>query len=378
VSSKPSDIWPSIRAQFPALRNWTYLNTATFGQLPERAVDAVNRHFTRRDQLACRDFLEWFDDMDYIRGLAARLIHCQPTDIAFITNACAALSQLLGGMDWRTGDQILTLEHEFPNQYYYPAQLSRFGVELIETPFERFYDAITPRTRVVVLSTVNYSTGFRAPLPEIARHLRARDIMLYLDGTQSLGALEFDCSVIQPDMFAVNAYKWMCSPNGSGFMYVSPELRQRLAPAVIGWRSDTNWRSVAALNHGAPQLVESAEKYEGGMLPFAPLYGMAESISLMLEIGPSAIEARVLDLAQRAKGILESAGGEVAYTGSPILAARFHDRSADALAEALTSRRILAAARHGHLRISPHFYNNEDDLRLVGEALNKRAVNLVQ
>ncbi len=296
VSNSQFDV---VRAQFPALRNWTYLNTATFGQLPERAVDAVNRHFTRRDELACKDFVAWFDDMDQIRGLVARLIHCHAADIAFITNASAAISQLLGGMDWKTGDQVLTLEHEFPNQYYYPAQLSRFGVELIETPFERFYDAITARTRLVILSMVNYSTGFRAPLVEIGEYLRARNILYYVDGTQFLGALEFDCAAVQPDMLAVNAYKWLCSPNGAGFMYVSPELRKRLAPSVIGWRSDANWRSVATLNHGAPDFIESAEKYEGGMLPFAPIYGMAESISLMLELGPAVVEARVLQLVEQ-------------------------------------------------------------------------------
>ena len=359
----------SVRAQFPALRNWTYLNTATFGQLPDRAVDAVNRHFARRDQLACQDFVSWFDDMDQIRGLVAKLIHCHASDIAFITNACAAISQLLGGMDWHTGDQILTLEHEFPNQYYYPAQLSRFGVELIETPFERFYECITPRTRLVILSMVNYSTGFRAPLAEIASHLRAHNILFYVDATQGLGALEFDCAAVQPDMVAANAYKWLCSPNGAAFMYVSPELRKRLAPSVIGWRSDANWRSVASLNHGAPEFVESAEKYEGGMLPFAPIYGMAESISMMLELGPANVEARVLQLVQQAREMLESAGGQIAYPNSPILAARFPDRSAEAIVETLNQRRILAAARHGHLRISPHLYNNEEDLRLVREAL---------
>jgi cysteine desulfurase/selenocysteine lyase len=368
VSTSPSN-WPAVRAQFPALRNWTYLNTATFGQVPDRGVDALNRHFTRRNELACKDFIAWFDDMDHIRGLVAQLIHCEPADVAFITNACAAISQLLGGMEWKTGDQILTLEHEFPNQYYYPAQLHRFGVELVETPFARFYDAITPRTRLVILSMVNYSTGFRAPLVEIAAYLRARNIMLYVDGTQGVGALEFDCAAIQPDMLAVNAYKWLCSPNGAGFMYVSPQLREMLAPSVIGWRSDANWRSVASLNHGAPNFVESAEKYEGGMLPFGPLYGMAESISMMLELGAANVEARVMDLATKAREILEAAGGEIAHPNTPILAARFPNRSAESLAEVLSARRILAAARHGHLRISPHFYNNEDDLRLVGEAL---------
>jgi cysteine desulfurase/selenocysteine lyase len=359
----------SVRAQFLALRNWTYLNTATFGQVSERSVEAVNKHFVRRNQQACQDFVSWFEDMDHIRGLVSRLIHCTPADVAFVVNASTALSQFLGGMEWQQGDQILTFENEFPNQYYYPAQLKRHGVTLIETPFERFYAAITPRTRVVILSMVNYATGFRAPLTEISAHLRARNILLYVDGTQGLGALEFDCAAVQPDMLAVNAYKWMCSPNGAGFMYVSPSLRERLEPAVIGWRSDAGWRSVATLNHGAPAFVESAEKYEGGMLPFGPLYGMAESISLMLELGPAQIEARVLDLVAQAREMLQAAGAEIAHANSPILAAQFAKRPAEALADALKQRRILAAARHGYLRISPHFYNNEEDLRLVGEAL---------
>src|SRR5882724_2433939 len=159
----PVPSWPEVRAQFPALRNWTFLNTATFGQLPERAVAAVNRHFARRDEFACDDFISWFDDVDRLRALIARFIHCEPADIAFINNACAALSLLLGSLEWHTGDQIVTLENEFPNHYYFPAHLARHGVEFLEVPFERLYDSITPRTRVVAMSSTNYATGFRAP-----------------------------------------------------------------------------------------------------------------------------------------------------------------------------------------------------------------------
>src|SRR5687768_3595028 len=105
--------WNAIRSEFPALSRWTFLDTAAFGQLPERATAAVNRHFEHRDELACSDFLTWFDDVDAIRAKVARLIHCAPDDIAFIPNAATALSLLLGGIDWKAGDQILTLENEF-------------------------------------------------------------------------------------------------------------------------------------------------------------------------------------------------------------------------------------------------------------------------
>ena len=120
--------WEAVRGEFPALRNWTYLNTATFGQLPRRATEAVARHFARRDEMACWDFLSWYDDMERVRQKAARLIHANADDIAFIANASTALGILLAGLDWRTGDRILTLEHEFPNNLYAPGLLDRRGL----------------------------------------------------------------------------------------------------------------------------------------------------------------------------------------------------------------------------------------------------------
>ena len=101
--------WKKIRAEFPALERWTFLNTATFGQLPKRATDAVAHHFARRDRYACTDFMEWFEDADSVRASIARLIHAGPGDIAFISNSSAGLSLLIGGIDWKPGDQMVTL-----------------------------------------------------------------------------------------------------------------------------------------------------------------------------------------------------------------------------------------------------------------------------
>jgi selenocysteine lyase/cysteine desulfurase len=366
--------WVDIRSEFPALANWTYLNTATFGQMPRRAAEAVSKHFTRRDELACTDFMQWFNDCDRIRARIAAFIHCQSTDIAFIQNASAGLSLLLGGLDWKTGDQIVTLEDEFPNHYYYPSHLRGCGVEFVETAWEGFYGSLTPRTRLAAISTVNYATGFRPPLEEISAELRSRGILLYLDGTQSLGALQFDVSRVRPDLFAVDAYKWLLSPNGAGFMYVSPELRERLAPAVIGWRSHKDWRNHENLHHGAPQFASEAEKYEGGMLPFGLLYAMDTVIEMMQAIGPECIERRVMELAGKTQDVLRRAGGVLLadtcpHYDSQIVTARFPGREAPAIAKELQSRKVLVAARHGNLRVSPHFYNDQSDLARLEEAL---------
>src|SRR5258708_8893211 len=192
--------WDADRAEFPAVGNWTYLNTATFGQVSRRSTAAMAQHFAHRDELACWDFLSWFDDMQRVREKAARLIHAEADDVAFVSNASTALGILLAGLDWRLGDRILTLEHEFPNNLYAPGLLQRFGVEMVERPWERFYHSVDAQPpRLVAISSANYNNRFAPPLDEIAPFLRQRGVLLYIDGTQSLGALRFDVNRIQPD-----------------------------------------------------------------------------------------------------------------------------------------------------------------------------------
>ena len=368
--------WKKIRAEFPALANWTFLNTATFGQLPRRAMEAVACHFSRRDQYACSDFMDWFADADKIRGTIARLIHASADDIAFIPNASTGLSLLMSGIEWQPGDKVVTLEHEFPNHYYYPSYMAEYGVEFVETPYAKFYDAITPRTRLVAISMLNYSTGFRTPLAQIAPFLREREVLLYVDGTQGLGALQFDAAAIRPDMLSVNGYKWLLAPTGAGFMYIDPALREKLPPSVIGWRSHLGWRDHENLHHGAPEFGTQAEKYEGGMLAFGPIYAMEASVEMMLEIGPGVIEERVMQLAGMTRDVLRRAGAGVLadqdrHYDSPIVTARFEARDAAELAHELQGRKVLVAARHGNLRVSPHFYNDEGDLQRFEEELKQ-------
>ena len=363
--------WEALRAEFPALERWTYLNTASFGQVPRRAYQAVARHFAHRDELACADFLDWFDDADLIRSNLAQLLGCTAADVAFLPTASMAMSLLLQGIDWQPGDRVLTLEGEFPNNLYGPAVLDSRGVIYDVVPWERFHESLDDRTRLVVLSGMNYSTGFRAPVEEIGRELRRRGVLFYLDGTQGVGAFRMNVAKIAPAMLAVDAYKWMLTPNGAGFAYVHPDVRRWLPPAVIGWRSHYDWRSVDHLHQGVPVFKDSAERYEGGTLPFPGLYALDEVTRMMLAIGPEQIEARVLDLAARTADLLRSLGAQVLHERSPIIAARFGGRDASDMARHLHERGILVSARHGNLRISVHFYNNVSDLERLGEGLTK-------
>ena len=358
--------WKEVREQFPALRNRTYLNTATYGQLPVRSSQAAIDHFARRDRAACSDFLSWFDELETLRANVGRLIGASARDIAFISNASQALGLTLGGIDWQQGDEILTLEHEFPNQLYAAQCIP--GVRAVICKPEEIQERITDRTRLALLSTVNYTSGLRLDLTPVVRRLHSQGALVYLDGTQSVGALRIDCADLQPDFLAVDGYKWLISPNGAGFLYVRPEVRQWLRPNVIGWRSDKDWHSVESLHHGAPRFSDAAERYEGGMLPFPSLFAMKESVQLLTDLGIDAIEARVLELAAKLREELLALGGS-GYPvhaddalDSQILLMRLPDVDSSQLAKRLQEREIHVSARRDYLRISPHFYNDESDV----------------
>ena len=353
--------WHAVRAEFPALERWTYLNTATYGQMPRRAMDAVARHWERRNEFACADFLDWYTDTERIRASCAKLIGASAEDIAFVPNAASALSIVIAGLGLQSGDNIVTLDDDFPN-YQYMAAARRAAWSGLPA-------AIDERTRLVAFSEVNYSTGFRPPLDEVLRITRERGVPLFLDGSQSIGALAFDVKRTPVDVLAVHGYKWLCSPTGAGFMYVAPELRRRLPPNIIGWRSHRDWRNVANLHQGTPRFKDSAEKYEGGGLPFSLLYPMEASVNLLLEIGPEIIQQRVLSLAASIRAMLAELGGVSAETGSQIVIASLPGRDVAEVIRKLRERGVIAAARHGRLRLSPHFYNTEADIARLRTAL---------
>jgi len=370
--------WERVRGEFPSLANCTFLNTATYGQTPRRAYEAVERHFARRTERACMDFLDWFDDADRIRESLGRLIGCAADDIAFLPTASASLSLLVNGIDWAPGDRVVTLENEFPNNLYFPALLRERGVEFVETTWDGFYQAVTSRTRLVALSSVNYTTGLRPPVEEVSRFLRQRGVLFFLDGTQSVGVLRMNVREIEPSMVAVDAYKWMLTPNGAGFVYVDPKVRRWLSPQVIGWRSHHDWRSVDSLHQGLPQMTDKAERYEGGMLPFPMIYAMGAVTDWMLEIGPEIIERRALALAHLLRDRLRAEGVELLSDqrdlySSSIVSARLQGRDASEAARMLRHRGIYVSARHGLLRTSVHFYNNEGDLERLGDELRNIA-----
>ena len=370
-----------LREAFPVLEEWVYLNSAGFGPVPRFALEAADRFFARRNRGASLDFLDWYSEADQVRASAARLIGASGDDIAFVPNAGAGLGWLMGGIDWRAGDHIVGLAHEFPNNVYFPEVLAKKGVRFtrVEMPggvfsLDRFVDALSSQTRLVLLSWINYSTGLRVPFEALGTELRARGILFCVDGTQGVGALQMDVAAAQIDFLVVDAYKWMLSPPGIGFACVSPRVREWLPPAIYSWRSHRRWRDVDQLHDGVPELPDGAIRYEGGMQNFGGIFALGAVLDWMHELGPSRIEERVLELASKARAVLRDRGGRLAADqgpgyDSPIVTARFPEVDSSKLAVRLEKERIAVTARKGNLRVSPHVFNNEEDIEKLSAAL---------
>jgi selenocysteine lyase/cysteine desulfurase len=371
-----------VRDEFPVLARWRYLNTATFGPVPLCAAEAMQAHLIDRDHSASLDFLSWFDALDAIREQAAEWIGARAPDIAFIPNAGVGLSWILHGIDWREGDRILALDDEFPNNLYAPGALAAKGVVYDAAPGgdafdpEDFTARIGPRTRIALISALNYASGLRPPLARIGEACRRNGTLFVVDGTQGVGAIPFDVEQAQADFVLVHGYKWMCSPPGAGFLYARPSARERVRPIVYSWRSHRDWRNVDSLHHGEPLLPEDAASYEGGIQNFSGLFAMGAVLEMMLGLGRDAILMRVAELAALTRRTLADAGAEVPGLSnplfdSPIVTARFPGLDPSPLAVRLRERGIALAARKGYLRVSPHFFNSEEDIDALAEGVRE-------
>ncbi len=374
--------WSRVRKEFPVLADWVYLNAATFGPVPKRAVFAAQRQLERRNLGPCLDFLNWYDEADLVRASAAGLIGAQAADIGFIPSAGIGLSWILNGIDWRPGDRIVGLEDEFPNNIYGPLMLERQGVEFVAAPggdefsIDHLLSAIDDRTRLVLLSLLNYSTGLKPPIAEIAAAAKKKGGMVCLDATQGMGSIEVNVDSLGVDLLLCHCYKSMLSPAGAGILYVSRQAREHVRPTVFSWRSHRDWRNVDHLHHGAPALPDETAAYEGGVLNYAGIAAMGAVFDWLRELGPSQVYARVAELIEQTKYALRAAGGELIadqkpYFDSSIVTAKFPGKDASALSRALLERKVAVAARKGRLRVSPHFYNNEQDIERLQAALSE-------
>jgi cysteine desulfurase/selenocysteine lyase len=235
--------------------------------------------------------------------------------------------------------------------------------------------AIDASTRLVTISHVEFASGFRNDLDSLSELCQARGIALFVDAIQGLGPLVLDVRRTPVDFLAADGHKWLLGPEGAGILYVRRDWIERLRPLGVGWHS-------VVASYNAPgvdfTLKPTAERWEGGSFNMPGLQALGASLDLLLEIGIDTVSERILDRAEAVRALARSAGWQVFGSTRPedlsgIVALERPGVDLDAAVRHLRTAGVAVACRRGRLRISPHVYNDDDDLERLRQGLAHEA-----
>ena len=248
MSSSPfSDTEHSeIRDLFPVTRgSGVYMNHAAISPLPTSTYKETRRWLEIRNSGAVENFEEGMQTIEDTRNRVASYINAKaPEHITFVGNTSDAISAITEGMQWNEGDEIILNTLEFPTNVQPFRRLEKKGVKIlyVESSDHRVYPSeieklITPNTKLVSISAVQYLSGFRADLKHIGELCSSNDTYFVVDGIQALGATPIDVQACKIDALATGAHKWLMSPMGIGFLYLSEGMQAVLEPYKTGWLS---------------------------------------------------------------------------------------------------------------------------------------------
>lgn len=368
-----------IRALFPVTENYVYLNHSAVSPLSTRVRDAMAAIIDDVTRNGSDNYFDWLQTYERTRAAAARLVNARAHEIAFMPNTSAAISAVAAGLDWREGDTVVTCNVEFPANIYPWMRLeAERGVRLKFAPerdgridISELLSLVDERTRVVTISWVQFSSGFRADLQTIGRFCRERGILFFVDVIQGLGGLKLDVERDFVDACAADAHKYLIGPEGAALLYVSDRVIDRIKPTVVGWTSVKNYSK-----HMPYRLDyrEGAGRFECGTLNTVGVYGLGAAIDLFLETGPEAIEEYLLGLSDYLTEQLAAKGYEIVSSRmpkekSPVVTCKHPRHAPESLYKLLAQQKIITAPRANRLRVSPHFYNTRDDIDALAQAL---------
>lgn len=357
--------WASLRAEFPALEGRVYLNTAGGGPMCPEATEAARAYYDEFSREGDTRWSDWLERVEHTRTQLAGMLKTSPHEIAFLGNASRGLNYVADMLDGE-GD-VVTLADEFPSVTL-PWLLRRRSVRFVDSPNE-LETALTPATRILSLSWVQYRTGYRADLAGIGALCRSRNVRLVVDATQGFGVFPIDLERTPVDALVFSGYKWATAGYGIAPLYVSGGMLEEHGLPAAGWRSAKEPYDLEATRLDA---TTEARGLELGHPPFAGVFALRGALQRMEGIGIEAIASRVEDLVDVLHERLDARGIPIdspreRHHRSAITMVRVEDPAATAAA--LAEKNVLVSARGDGLRVSLHYYNTEDDIEHFIDAL---------
>ncbi|OLC74843.1 MAG: hypothetical protein AUH78_10240 [Gemmatimonadetes bacterium 13_1_40CM_4_69_8] len=370
------------RSEFPIFRDRIYLNTCSLGALGERTRRKVAEFLDLWQSRGASAWYDvWWDALGELRRRYGRIVGALPSEIALAPSISVALSAVAESLDYMKRPRVIVTSLDFPTVAYQWLAKQARGVEVVvvespdqvSVPVEAIARAVDERTALVATSHVYFTSGAIQDIAAVAATAHAKGALCLIDAYQSVGQLPVDVKASDVDFLTAGGLKWLLGGTGIVFLYVREALARRLAPAVAGWFGH---RDQFAFDPHALAFHDDARRFELGTPALAAIYAQLGGLEYIEEIGVPAIRAVTAalteDLIVRAQGL----------GVRPKVAARAEQRSAIVMLPAadphaavrhLASGGVIADARPGHVRLSPFFYNLQDD---HGTALERLATHL--
>jgi selenocysteine lyase/cysteine desulfurase len=352
----------AFRAHFPVLDKIAYLNAGTDGPIARVAADAaaqelaseaadgrIYSHFERRRELNAD-----------LRAAYAAVLNCDVAELALTTSTSEGVGSVLAGLDLGPGDEIVTSDSEHPGVIG-PLLVARArGVTVKAVPFQDLADAVTATTTLVACSHVNWLTGELAPAA-----LKDVPVPVVLDGAQGVGAVPVDVKALGCAAYAGSGQKWLCGADGTGMLYVAPELLERVSPTRPGYSAFED-----ASKGLESTFAAEARKLDAITLPREGVALSLTALELLTATGLEDIQARAADLAEQLANALADAGRTVAPRSRTTLVA-WEDADPEATRERLADAGVSIRNLPGtpYLRASVGAWNDDEDLGKLLSAL---------
>lgn len=368
----------SLREEFPIFKSKTYINSCSYGALSHDVRAAYEQYLNDRDEHGSH-WEHWVGMLEDMRSRIASLLNADIDEMALTSSLSEGLNALASSLTYTPErNKIVITDYDFPTtaQIWFAQQ--KRGAKVVQVvedkeekmlPLAGFEKEIDDSTLLVSIPYVCYRNGSTQDLEPIIKLARLHGALVFVDCYQAVGAIPVDVKALDADFIAGGMLKYLLSTAGTGYMYVRSSLIEQLQPTTSGWFSQ---RDIHAMDHTKNDPSLTARRFESGTPNVANVYAAIAGLKIVEGLGVANIQAEVSEIISAIKTrALENDFklGINQKRHSPMVTLQSNDMYG--LVAKLEEDNIVTSCRDGNLRVSPHFYNNMDDVERLFESLNK-------
>ena len=318
---------------------------------------------------------DWFDEVEELRALFARLIGGEADGVALIPATSYGLAVAAQNVEASDGDRVLLIADDYPsNVYTWRAWARRTGAEVLTVESDAVLAALDERVRVVSVPNVRWTDGALVDLPRVAERAREVGALLAVDATQSLGAMPLDLPAVRPDYLVASGYKWLLGPFSVAYMYVAERHRSG-RPIEENWINRAGTEDFAGLTAYSDEYRPGARRFDVGQRTNFMLTPMAiAALRQLLEWGVESVAGTLAETTGRIEHEARRRGLDVLPAdrrGPHMLGISVPSERQAAIAAQLAEANVFVGMRGSVMRVSPHLHVTEADVERLFAALDR-------